>query len=59
MAKIRNAYKNLDDKLERKKHLDEMCIEGSKILRLTLTKYGVQMWLGLNWLMIQSSSKFL
>jgi hypothetical protein len=59
MEEIRNAHKIVVGKPERKRSLEDLGVGGMIILKCIFFNYGVKMWLGLNWLWIGSSGKFL
>jgi hypothetical protein len=59
MEEIRNAYKILVGKLERKGHLGNLGVYGKVVLKWILEKRGVKMWTGLIWLKIGSNGGLL
>jgi hypothetical protein len=48
IGKIRNSYNILVGKPQGRDHLEDLAIEDRIVLKLTLEKYGMKRWTGLN-----------
>jgi hypothetical protein len=60
MGEIRNAYKILVGKPERKRdHAEYLGVDGKIILKWILEKWSVKVWTGCIWLKIETSGGLL
>jgi hypothetical protein len=58
VLEMRNAYKILVEKPKKKKHLEDIGIDGGTILKCLLQKLGIRIQTGFIWLRIGSSVGF-